>query len=384
MQYFTINFLVILSGMYIDLITPILPSIQSYFMISTFKAQWLLSTGFISQGICALIAGNLSDKYGYKPVLMTGISIFLLGTVMSLAVENFNLLLICRLLQGIGISAPTILSYKILVTIFSKNDQTQKFATTSGVSLIAMSLSPIISSHINHYYTWRGNFFLLAIFAAIALIICHIFIKNSDVNHDIKLSLKEYAPLIKSKKVLIAASGSCLFLLSVASFSTLSPNLFINIYKIDPKIFGYYPSLIITVSAILGLVSGTLIKKYGEKKLTYISMLCVIINVIFNIIIILFGIENPNIVTFTALFLAAGIIIPSNMLYAYLLGIDEEATGRLAALYSVIKSLFNVIIIQSVSYFMHESYLPLGVAIIITALVSVIITIYIMKTSTDK
>ena len=71
-----------------------------------------LVIGFIFAGMAIgqLIAGPLSDALGRKPVLYAGIALYLAGSVFCYFANDFNLLLAGRFIQGLGVSAPYVIS----------------------------------------------------------------------------------------------------------------------------------------------------------------------------------------------------------------------------------------------------------------------------------
>src|SRR3990167_4172629 len=109
----TIILMDILSGMEFDLFVPSFPELQSQFNLSPFWVESLLSVNFTGYCFSLFFVGGLADHYGRKPIILLGLTTFVIGSILCLFEQSFNFLLIGRFLQGIGIAAPAILSFLI-------------------------------------------------------------------------------------------------------------------------------------------------------------------------------------------------------------------------------------------------------------------------------
>src|SRR5690349_13920675 len=85
-----------------DIYLPAFTDMMAYFAIPEDAIQGLLTWNFI--GICLVgpIYGPLSDSLGRKKPLLFALGIFFLGSLLTLVAENFTLMLIGRVLQGLG------------------------------------------------------------------------------------------------------------------------------------------------------------------------------------------------------------------------------------------------------------------------------------------
>src|SRR5262245_57599395 len=129
----TILFIQILCGMEMDLFIPSFPELQKVFDLSPAMVQMTISTNFIAFCICSLFAGNLGDKFNRRIILLLGLCIFVIGSIFCVTAFNYSLLIVGRILQGIGISAPAILSFPVLLEDYSKEKQPGVMGIINGV-----------------------------------------------------------------------------------------------------------------------------------------------------------------------------------------------------------------------------------------------------------
>src|SRR3990167_10702780 len=103
----------LLTGMEFDLFVPSFTQLQIHFGLTPFWVEALLSVNFIGYCFSLFFVGGLADRYGRKPIILWGLTTFVIGSILCLFEQSFNFLLIGRFLQGIGIAAPAILSFLI-------------------------------------------------------------------------------------------------------------------------------------------------------------------------------------------------------------------------------------------------------------------------------
>src|SRR3990167_4351669 len=200
----TVIFLDFLSGMEFDLFVPSLPEIQHFFNLSAFSAEGLLSINFIGYSISLFIFGKFADRYSRKPVILIGLFIFIIGSILCLLEQNYYFLLAGRLLQGMGIASPAILSFLIVADRFPLKQQQFYMALLNGSANIAAAIAPVIGSYVTLYFHWRGNFIALLILGVIALMMSSILIPSykTPEKHEEQSALS-YFNVIRSKPLMM-------------------------------------------------------------------------------------------------------------------------------------------------------------------------------------
>lgn len=101
-----------------DLFVPSLPQIMRYFETTEQVIQWTFSFNFFGFFITSLFCGALSDAIGRRKVLLFGTALFVLGSVLTVTATRIELFLLGRLVQGIGVSAPAVVSMAMIADMF--------------------------------------------------------------------------------------------------------------------------------------------------------------------------------------------------------------------------------------------------------------------------
>ncbi|QDP73420.1 MFS transporter [Legionella israelensis] len=116
-----------------------------------------------------LFLGPISDRYGRRPVMLTGVVIFFLCTVFIASSNSMEQFIIARFFQGMGLCFIGVIGYATLQEIFAEVDAVKLIAIMANVSILAPLLGPLLGSIFIHFFTWRLIFVCIASFTLLAL-----------------------------------------------------------------------------------------------------------------------------------------------------------------------------------------------------------------------
>ena len=172
-------FFLILSNMFVpfstDMYLPALPAMSDYFNSGLSVTNLTLSAFFFFYGCGILIWGPLSDKYGRRPCLLTGASMYAMAGIGCFLAGNIYLLIFCRILQGMGTGGITTLSMAIVKDCFSGSRRETILAVISTLSGIGPVIGPLAGALIIKYAGWKWVFAILAGVGIVALILALLF-----------------------------------------------------------------------------------------------------------------------------------------------------------------------------------------------------------------
>lgn len=359
--FITIIFSLFVGISEIDIVVPSFPQLQEAFNLSAFKAELILSLNLIFHCIASIYSGTLGDKYGKKQVALYGFAIFILGSLTSAVAPAFEIVLLGRILQGIGSAPAIVLGYVIAMEKYPKS-QEKTMGILNGVIYMAISLAPVFGSYITLYFGWKGNFWLLFCMGIIAIIMVLWVVPNDkNPNNNTKVSIREYLPIFKNKLTVIYITMLCMASGAYYAFVGLAPILYIKDMGVSLNQFGFYVGALTLTFGIFSIVSGYFIKWFGKRLCFYISFILVVGFVVFNIIIMVFNIATPLNIILVELMRSIGFVIPYNIVFVMALETIPMAKGKISAVISVARWIFTVIGIQSASYFYTDTYMAIGV-----------------------
>jgi EmrB/QacA subfamily drug resistance transporter len=137
---------------------------------------WVVTSYLLSSTITVPIYGKLSDIYGRKPLLLIGITIFLLGSWLSGFSQNMNELIVFRFLQGLGAGALFPISLAIIGDLFSPRERGRYQGLFGAVFGLSFIVGPFIGGWLTDNVSWHWVFYVnmpigLATLAVIAIVL---------------------------------------------------------------------------------------------------------------------------------------------------------------------------------------------------------------------
>lgn len=146
---------------------------------STMQTTLATTPGFISASLSIflggfaigqLLWGPLSDKLGRRPVLIAGLTLFAVGCLGMIWVQNIYLLLALRFLQAIGVCAAAVSWQALVVDRYSADVAKRTFATIMPLVALSPALAPLLGAWVLNHFDWEAIFALLLAIGVLLLI----------------------------------------------------------------------------------------------------------------------------------------------------------------------------------------------------------------------
>lgn len=129
--------------------------------IGGFEAfPWLFTTYLLAQAVTVPVYSKLADMFGRKPILLFGIGVFLLGSILCALAPSMLLLIVFRVVQGLGAGAISPMVLIIPGDIYSIEERARVQGYLSSVWAIAAVLGPTIGGLFSQYVDWRWIFWV--------------------------------------------------------------------------------------------------------------------------------------------------------------------------------------------------------------------------------
>lgn len=149
----------------IDIMLPALPAIGDAVGIATANArQWILTAYMLGFGAGQILYGPLSDRFGRKPVLLTGLAIYTVFGGLATFATSFETLMIARVMAGVGAAATRVLAVSIVRDRFAGRQMARVMSLVFIVFLAVPILAPSIGQAILFFAPWRWIFGFLTTF----------------------------------------------------------------------------------------------------------------------------------------------------------------------------------------------------------------------------
>jgi EmrB/QacA subfamily drug resistance transporter len=147
-----------------------LPSAQQALHFSTANRQWIVTAYSLSFGSLLLLGGKLSDLFGRRTTLLTGLIGFAVASAIGGAANGFAMLVVARAAQGVfgALLAPSILA--LLSTTFSEpRERARAFAIFGAVAGTGGAIGLLLGGVLTEYFSWRWCLYVNLVMAAITV-----------------------------------------------------------------------------------------------------------------------------------------------------------------------------------------------------------------------
>jgi len=166
-----VSMMMSLMALSIDAMLPALPQIGSELNVQNANdRQLVVSTIFLGVAVGQFFFGPLSDKTGRKPAMYVGYSLYIFGSLLSAFANTFPIMLLGRLLQGIGISAPRAVLLALVRDLYEGRLMARVMSFVMTVLLLIPMLAPSLGQAILLKAGWRSIFFSFVLMALITII----------------------------------------------------------------------------------------------------------------------------------------------------------------------------------------------------------------------
>ena len=172
----------------------------------------MVITGFLAAtAVGQLFFGPISDRFGRRLPLLVGLGLFLFGSAMALVAPNLDVLVLARLIQGIGAAAAMVLSRVIINDTHTPREAAARMATVMSATALAPMLAFSLGGVLYDFFGWRGAIGVTVLLGAIAFVCALIVLKETHRFQRTRLSLESvalnYIGLLSNRQFMLFAGN---------------------------------------------------------------------------------------------------------------------------------------------------------------------------------
>jgi len=251
-----------------DMYLPSLPAIALAFAADTGATQLTLSVHLIGFAGSQLFYGPMADRYGRRPVLLAGFSLYVAGCFVSLFVGSIEELIAARFFQAIGGGASVVLARAIVRDLYEGPAAGQMLARMAAIMGIVPALAPMLGGVIEAAYGWKMNFVAMGAFGVVlALIVLTSLDETLPPSRRQSAApvaiLAHYRRLIGDRRYLryLLIAGACF----AGLFAFISGSSFVlqGLYGLSPIAYGMCFGLMAAGYIAGSLTGGRLVRRLG-------------------------------------------------------------------------------------------------------------------------
>ncbi|KUM88765.1 MULTISPECIES: DHA2 family efflux MFS transporter permease subunit [Streptomyces] len=159
-------------GFDLTILNVALPTMAADLDAGTGAQQWMADAYVVVFAALMLPAGLLGDRFGRRRMLITGLAVFLAGSLVGALADNVNAVIAARAVMGVGGALVTPLALSVLPTLFAPDERTKAVGIVSAASALGLPLGPIIGGWLLNHFWWGSVFLVNVPMAAIGIAAC--------------------------------------------------------------------------------------------------------------------------------------------------------------------------------------------------------------------
>jgi DHA1 family bicyclomycin/chloramphenicol resistance-like MFS transporter len=269
-----IPFLVIISAVNsaieLEISAPSFPDIMQYFGASEHEVGLTITYNLAGFCVASLIYGPLSERFGRRPIMIAGNFVLMIGALACVISPSMDILLISRLVQGIGAATSAVLSTAIISDIYSARKAVKLYGTLNAIFTSIMAISPVLGGFLTYYIGWRGNYGFVALICVISWICLYSLLpetlkpelRKKSIN--IRSMLQDYKTLLLSPLFMSVASLPSIVYCGYMSFVTLAPFIYMDEFGTSLMTYTLHQAAIVFSFAVTSIFAGRVASKWGE------------------------------------------------------------------------------------------------------------------------
>ncbi|PKP08498.1 MAG: Bcr/CflA family drug resistance efflux transporter [Bacteroidetes bacterium HGW-Bacteroidetes-3] len=350
--------------------------------------QLLITMIFLGLGLGPLFFGPISDSLGRKPVVYMGFSIFIIASLICVFSKSLEMMIVGRILQGIGLSAPRTISIAMVRDTYSGDYMARIMSFITVVFIFVPIIAPAMGKFVLDHYNWQAIFYVQLFFS---ILVSWWFWKRQpetlSKEHRIKFTSDIF---INGLKEILKAKRTVGFTI-ISGFVTGSFMVYLStaqqIFQTQYDLKEQFPYIFAGIAIAIGsatFLNGTLVVKYGMEKMVTASLIT-FFSVSLLYVVLFHGEANPDIgilLSFFGLqFFAIGFLFGNLRALAmepvgHIAGIGAAITGFISTTMAVPLSTF-------IGRFVSETALPLFYGFSVCSSLAILVLVY-LKMSNKK
>jgi DHA1 family bicyclomycin/chloramphenicol resistance-like MFS transporter len=272
-----IALLISMVALTIDAMLPALPVIGADLDVARANdTQLVISMFFVGFAAGQLFFGPLSDSLGRKPTILIGLGLYGLGCLLSILSSDYTVMLLGRVLQGLGAAAPRTVTLAIVRDRHAGRDMARVMSFVMAVFIIVPALAPLLGQGVMLAAGWRAIFVCLAAMGLLAACWMHWRLPESLAPENRRplspARLWEAAVITVSTRAALGYTIAAGFIFGafVAYLST-AQLVFQEVFGVGPLFPAYFAAMALAIGCA-SLTNARLVLRLGMRRLSFTAI----------------------------------------------------------------------------------------------------------------
>ncbi|NLW05509.1 MAG: multidrug effflux MFS transporter [Pseudomonadaceae bacterium] len=253
----------------VDAYLPAMPAIADSLGVSIHQIELTLSIYLVGFALGQLIGGPLSDRYGRRITIFSGLALYIAGSLVAAMSDTIQLLWAARLLQAFGGGMGVVNTMAVVRDLYSGREAAKALSRVVAIMMAAPLVAPFLGSALLLVSGWRSIFIGLGIYAALLLaaLVWMLPETRQAATGPSKSPLKRYLEVLKHRPVLGFLAATAFSQASMFAFITGSSLLYMEYYEVSAQVFPFVFGANILVLILCNRLNVRLLAKASPLRI---------------------------------------------------------------------------------------------------------------------
>ena len=353
-------------------------------------SQLIVGAVFLGMAFGQMIYGPMSDAYGRKPAIYLGMIIFLIGDVISIYAQDFNIMLLGRILQGMGAASCRVVTLAMVRDRFEGKEMAKVMSLIMMMFIMVPAIAPAVGQGILLFSGWRSIFIFLFIYGVVAMVWMN-FRQDETLSDQNRIPLSIANIIAGCKETLFNPisrnymfAGGIMFGAFIGYLTSAQQILQVQ-YDLG-KLFPVYFGVLALAIGFASFLNSKLVMKFPMEKLCIaaLGVICLLSLAFYGLNLI--SQDNPSLWFLMAYFI--GMFFCFGILFGNFNALAVQPLGHIAGIansvISTVQTLISVVIGSYIGQTYDGTVLPLTLGFLACAICTYIIVVRIYKNGIEK
>lgn len=363
----TLRFLLILVNsmpiLAASLYFPAMPMMAEYYNVEDGVIQHSVSFFQLGVVVTALIYGPLSDRYGRRPVLLLGYTLFLIASLaltFPLSIDNF---LLIRFIQACGAGVSMGLAQAVIRDIFTEKEAGKLMAQIFTIVVIIPAVAPLLGGYLAAYFGWVSCFVFTCASVFVAWVILYFaFPETLNEEHHVSIHprvlMNNYKNLLQHKSFILYSMISGFSFSGFWFYRTAMPFVFIKYLGVAVEHYGYYVFIQVISFSITSFYVQRVIMDVGGMRLIAIGHYFLFAGCVIMLLAVFYTPHDPLLLALSYLPYSMGSALMGGASITKAMSLVTRTHGVASALVGSIRQFFMAVGSLLAAFFTSDTLLP--------------------------
>jgi DHA1 family bicyclomycin/chloramphenicol resistance-like MFS transporter len=255
---------------------PAIPTLCNIWGITLVQANLSLVAFFVSFSVFLLMHGPLADRFGRRPVLIGGVSLYIVGSLMCAVANSITILVLARIIQACGAAAGSAMALALTKDLYRGNEQKKILAYIGVLIPLCPMLAPSIGALMLRYVSWRAIFLAQATLTLPALYGSFRLKEPMTTKHagsgGVQAAIRRYGRLARNGAYMVYTLAFSVTGFSFFAFLAGSSDIYIRSFDMTAQVYSLYFAFNAFAMTLGSLLCARVFVNFESSRILIISL----------------------------------------------------------------------------------------------------------------